>query len=125
MPVVIEKICKKHGWKFTGNAAIVPLPGGRAQAVQIQEFEADGEEMARFFTIIGSADILNETRLRAALRANANMGHGALAILEGQLAILDTFMLREADQDEVRASIEFMAQTADDYERLIFRTDEN
>ena len=39
--------------------------------------------------------------------------------------MVDTFLLREADQDEVRLAIEYLAKTADHYEKLIYGADEN
>ena len=39
--------------------------------------------------------------------------------------MVDTLMLSDADPGEVEASIRYLAQTADYYERVIFETDDH
>ena len=48
---------------------------------------------------------------------------GALAVREDQLIITEMFLLRDADDDEVRLSIEYLARTADTHEKHIYGTD--
>ena len=51
--------------------------------------------------------------------------HGALAIRDDSLILIDTFLLDHADQKEVRSSVEYLARRADGFERSIYKTDDN
>ena len=103
----------------------VPLDGGRTQMIERQVFHEDGEDYIRFFSVIGPITDFDERRFKAALRLNWTMLFGAFALFDDQLAIVDTFLIREADPDEVRLSVGHMAKTADRYEQLTFGTDKN
>jgi hypothetical protein len=123
LPNIFKKVCERNGWKCLGNKAEIPLSGGRKQQVEMQLFKHANEEMVRFLTEVGSVVSLNNERAIAALRVNANLPHGALAIAGEQLVLVDTFLLREADHDEVESSIRYLTEAADRYERLIYKTD--
>jgi hypothetical protein len=60
----------------------------------------------------------------AALRINARLAHGALAVRDDALVMIDTLMLEDADAAEIEASIGYLAETADYYEKVLFGTDE-
>ena len=64
-------------------------------------------------------------RLVTALRANDELAHGALAIRDEDLCLVDTLLIEDADVHAVAASIEFLARAADDYEEVLFGTDEH
>ena len=125
MSHLIQRICSHFEWTYAADHVVVPLPAGRHQKVFFEVSEQDGEEMLRLHTLIGEAAMLNEPRMRAALRLNYQMRFGAFAIRKEQLALVDTFLLREADRDEVMASMKYLAETADYYEDHIFGTDEH
>lgn len=122
---LIQAICKDNNWRETDAGVEIILDGGRTQLVSRATFTESGEEHLRLASIIGPADKLDDQRMRAALRLNANMRFGAFAILGQDFAVVDTFLLSEADQAEVRDSLLFLAQTADRYEQIVFGTDEN
>ena len=121
---MIETICRQASWSFHDERAQVPI-GERTQDVYVETFEEGGEEFARLVSRIGPASALNDQRLTAALRLNANMRFGALAIVGDDLSVVDTFLIREADLDEVRESMAYIAKTADRYENALFSADEN
>lgn len=125
IPEVFRRVCDANGWSLEGNEAQIILDGGRKQTVFLETFGHEGDEMARAYTIVGTADVLTPTRLSSALRLNSGLPYGALAIHEGKLVMADTFLLKDADEDEVKASILFIASSSDRYERLIYGTDEN
>jgi hypothetical protein len=122
---LIQKICTANGWHYDHGRAQLPLDGGRTQDIEFQTFTADGEEFVRLFSVIGPSAALDERRLMAVLRLNASMRLGAFAIVGDNLAVVDTFLVREADHYEVRHSLEYLAKTADRYEQVVFGTDDN
>ena len=123
-PSIFKSVCDKNGWPCEGGQAEITLAHGRRQFVFMEVFTFNDEEMIRFYTVVGRADMLTEVRLRAALGINFGLPYGALAIHRENLVLTDTFLVREADYDEVESSIRYIANTADRYERLIFDSDE-
>ena len=116
-------VCSREGWTREGNSATLLLPGGRHQRVQADLFEEDGEEILRLKSRVGPAAVLNEARLQSALRMNARLRFGAIAIDGEMLALVDTLLLREADADELRSSMLYLARKADELERGLFGDD--
>ena len=125
IPEVFQKVCDRSGWSLEGNEVQIAVDGGRQQTIRVETFDHEGGEMARAYTVVGSAEVLTPTRLESALRLNFGVPHGALAMHEGHLVMTDTFLVKDADHDEVKASILFIARAADRYEKLIYGTDEN
>ncbi len=125
LPRVFQEVFKKKGWSCAEDRVEIPLAEGRAQTVHVAAFEHEGHEMVRVYSAIGESDDLGQTRLVSALRLNFNMPHGALAINEDQLVVTDTFLLKDADADEIEASVSYLAETADRYEKFIYRTDQH
>ncbi len=122
---LFEKVCAKNNWSQSGDGAELVLPGGRKQRVLIQRFQHGSDDMARAYSVVGGAEEMSATRLTSALSLNFNLPYGALAIHGGKLVMTDTFLIRDADEGEVEASIRFLAETADRYEKQIYHTDEN
>ena len=54
---------------------------------------------------------------------NSRLRHGAIAILDDRMVLTDTFLRDHADAAEVFASVRYLAETADKYERLIYGGD--
>lgn len=125
IPEVFRKVCDSNGWPLEGNEARITIDGGRKQTVFVETFRHEGDEIARAYTVVGSADVLTPTRLESALRINFGLPHGALAVHAGKLVMTDTFLIDDADADEVKASILFISRASDRYEKLIYKTDEN
>jgi hypothetical protein len=120
---LFETVCSREGWSRDGNSAVLLLPGGRHQRVLADVFEEDGCEILRLYSHIGPAAVLNEARLQAALRMNARLRFGAIAIDGELLALVDTLLLRDADADELRSCILYLARKADELERGLFGSD--
>ena len=122
---IFKKVCEMKKWALQGDTIEILLDGDRMQKITIVPFKHNGVAMARAFSKIGSAEDLPEMRLKSALSLNFNMPHGALALNEGMLVLTDTFLLRDADEGEVAASLRYLAETADRYEKEIYGQDRN
>ncbi|MFN0060537.1 MAG: hypothetical protein ACKVX7_18935 [Planctomycetota bacterium] len=122
---VFKKICDKNGWQLVGDTATIGLGDGRKQSVHAEVVVDNDDELLRLYSVIGDAALLDEQRMSAALRLNAGLRHGAIAIRKQALVLTDTFLLREADHDEVKMSVQYLARMADQYEKTIYRTDKH
>jgi len=124
-PDICRRVCAERGWKLNPSGVHVPLAGARHQVVALELFDYEDEELVRLSSTIGEATKLTPVRLTIALRINAELAHGAFAVKDDHLMIVDTLMLEDADPAEFEASIRYLAQTADYYERVIFETDDH
>jgi hypothetical protein len=120
---VCERVCAQQGWELLPSGVVVKWQDGRHQVVFLEFFDFRGEELVRLCSTIGSAADLSTERLATALRVNATLVHGALAVRDEDLVVVDTMILRDADPGELEATIGYLAETADYYERMIFGTD--
>ena len=120
----LERVCRDRGWNLLPAGVHVSLPNDRGQLIEIEFFEFKTEELVRLFTTIGEVNGMSAVRLTVALRINAELAHGALAVHEDHLVMTDTLMLRDTDSAEIEASIGYLAENADYYERTIFETDQ-
>lgn len=120
---MFEAICQREGWARDGDGAIVPVAGGRRQRIAADVLDADGQPVLRVYTVVGRAAVLNQARLLAALRLNARFCHGAFAIRDEDLVMMDTFPLQGADAEEMRRSILYLTSKADEFERVLFGVD--
>jgi hypothetical protein len=123
MPELFQRICEQNGWAYEDGTATIRLAEDRQQVVHCDVFEAEDEELLRVYTIIGDFDKLTDVRIQAALSINAHLVHGALAVVDDQLVMVDTFRLAAADPEEVTRSIRFLAGKSDHYEKTMFGTD--
>ena len=121
---ICRRICEVQGWDLQPSGVHVPLEDGRHQVVALEIFEHERQELVRFSSTIGEAEKLTPVRLTIALRINAELAHGAFAVKDDQLVMVETLFLADADPGEIEASIGYLAQTADYYERVIFETDD-
>jgi len=121
---ILRRVCAERDWEITPNGVRVHFANGRQQLVELGFFEFREEDLIRLHTTIGSVDQLGTVRLTVALRMNAELAHGALAIIDDDLVMTETLMLDDADAGEIEASISYLAETADDYERRLFGTDQ-
>ena len=122
---ICRSVCEERGWELNPSGVHVLLDDGRHQVVALELFDHEDEELVRLSSTIGEAAKLTPVRLTIALRINAELAHGAFAVKDDHLMIVDTLMLDDADRGEVEASIRYLAQTADYYERVIFETDDH
>jgi len=121
---ILKRVCRNQGWDLLPTGVQVSWPNGRRQLIELKFFQFQREELVRLFTTIGDVDSMSAVRLTVALRINAELAHGCLAVKEDHLVMTDTLMLRDADAAEIEASISYLAETADYYEHSIFGTDQ-
>jgi hypothetical protein len=124
-PEICRSVCEARGWDLNPTGVHVPLDGGRHQIVSLEVFDHEDHELVRLMSTIGEASKLTPVRLTIALRINAELAHGAFAVKDDHLVMVETLLLADADPGEVEASIRYLAQTADYYERVIFETDDH
>jgi len=121
---ILKRVCRDQGWDLLPTGVQVSWPNGRRQLIELEFFEFKRQELVRLFTTIGEVESMSAVRLTVALRINAELAHGCLAVHEDHLVMTDTLMLRDADAAELEASIDYLAETADYYEKTIFETDQ-
>lgn len=121
---ICRRVCEQQGWELLPSGVHVKFRDGRHQIVSLEFFESEREELVRLYTMIGEIDGMDARRLVSALRINARLAHGALAVRDDALVMIDTLMLEDADAAEIEASIGYLAETADYYEKVLFGTDE-
>lgn len=120
-----REVCAQHEWELLPTGVLVQFGSGRHQLVRLEFFEYELEELVRFSSTIGSIESLSRERLVTALRVNADLAHGGLAIIDDELCMVDTLLIEGAESQAVAASIEYLAQSADEYERIIYGTDDH
>lgn len=120
---ICERVCEEQGWKLLPTGVQISGSDGRHQVVSLEFFEFDGSDLVRLYTTIGPANALAPARLALALQVNARLAHGALAVRDHDLIMTETLLLADADPGEIRASLEYLAETADYYEKIFFGTD--
>jgi hypothetical protein len=120
-----ERVCRDQGWSLLPTGVQIFGPDGRQQVVSLEFFEFEGNGLVRLYSIIGSTDDLGAERLALALQVNARLAHGALAVRDAELVMTDTLLLADADPGEISATLRYLAETADYYEKIFFGTDEH
>lgn len=121
---ICRRVCDEQGWELLPAGVRVRCANGRHQLVELEVFQHEREELVRLFTTIGAVDNMTPVRLTIALRINAELAHGAFAVKNDHLIMVETLMLDDADPGEIEAAVRYMAETADYYEKAIFETDE-
>ena len=122
---VCRGVCSERGWQLVPSGIRVPLPEGRHQLVELDFFEFAERPLVRLTTRIGGEDQLADVRLPLALRLNAELAHGAFALRDGELVMLDTLVLEDTDPGELEAVVGYLAEIADRYEARLFGRDEH
>ncbi len=122
---IYAEVCERRGWVSSSGQVDVKLDDGRHQIVRLEFFEHDGRELVRLATTIGSTRRIRTDKLADALRTNYRLPHGALAVHEDHLMMVDTLVVADADPGEVESSILFLAQMADQLEATMFGPDEH
>lgn len=118
-----EQVCEEAGWTASKGGVEVVFPDGRRQRVGLEFFDFEGSELVRFHTTIGSSERIEPLRLTTALRLNFGLPHGSLALKNELLVMVDTLLVKDADPDEIRATIRYLAETADHFEKTMFGGD--
>jgi hypothetical protein len=117
------EVCAARQWTSSQGQVDVKLDGGRHQVIRIEYFEYEGRELARLITTIGSTERIRADRLTHALRMNYGLPHGALAVKDDMLVMVDTLVVAFADAPEIEASVLYLAEMADRMEQSIFGPD--
>lgn len=123
---IVDSIAAACSWQVTdekgGSICIeVPTGNGRTQMVLItDDTDVADQQIARYWSVIGSATDIDFQRC---LEENAKLAYGAFALKDGQLVLMDTQLVQDADPMEVGASIGNLAAYADRYERDLFGVD--
>jgi hypothetical protein len=123
-PQLLTQVCQERNWELLHSGVQVSWANGRSQLVELEFFQFKDEDLVRLHTTIGQLGDLSPVRLKIVLRINADLAHGCLAIKNDDLVMTDTLMLRGAGYREIEASISYLAETADHYEKTIFETDQ-
>lgn len=121
---VLAAVCEERGWTRDKDTVVVPTEGGREQRVNVDAFEFEDEALVRFASGIGPTRHIESLHLTTALRLNYGLAHGALALRDEELVIVDTVLQDEPDAEEIDAVVEYLAEIADHFERTLFGTDE-
>jgi len=122
---VCRQVCEEQGWGRSANQIEVKFPEGRHQIVFLDFFDFEQEELVRLYTVIGSVKGMNPFKLTEALRLNFGLPHGALAVHDDKLVVIDTLMVEDADAGEVEASAAYLAEIGDHFEKTMFGSDAN
>jgi hypothetical protein len=120
---ICTEVCAGNGWALEGRRIDVPLDGGRHQKVSIEDFAFEGAALVRLVSTIGNAARVEPLRLVGALRINFGLPHGALAIRGDDLVMVDTVQPGRTEASELEASVRYLAETADRFERTMFGPD--
>ena len=124
---LVDSVSRLKGWKTVSDRGVVslaiPQSDHRQQLVAVSQFKNEGQEMLRFTTLIGKTDRLDDARLRSALKLNLRLPHGCLAVDGTQLVMTETRPLQTSTPETTGEALEFMARQADQYEKLIYKTD--
>ena len=118
-----RRVCEERGWELLASGVQISWEDGRHQLVEIEIFQNEDDELVRLYTTIGSIESLTPVRLTIALRINSELAHGAFAIKDEELIMVDTLLLSDAGSAEIGAAIRYLAETADYYEKAIFEQD--
>jgi hypothetical protein len=124
---LVDSVSKLRGWKTVndqdGVTLSIPQAGNRKQMVAVSQFKDEGQPMLRFITRIGKTDQLEPGRMGAALQLNLLLPDGCLAVDGTQLVMTETRPLKTSTPETTGDALEFLARQADQYEKLIYKTD--
>ena len=67
---------------------------------------------------------IDPLRLNTALHLNFGLPHGALALKNDRLTMVDTLLAEEPDREEIQVSLLYLAEVSDRLEASLFGTDE-
>lgn len=121
----LERAGQRHGWAVGKDRVEIPFPTGRHQTVHFELFDFESEARARLYTAIGSSVRIDPLRLTQALRVSFKLPHGALALRDDDLVMVDTLRVDAVDATELEATLRYLAETADHLEQTMFGGDEN
>lgn len=119
----LARVCERNQWTSDANTVDIGFDSGRRQSVRLEFFDFEEREIVRFFTTIGDAERIDPLRLSQGLRVTFGLPHGALALHKNDLVMVDTLMIADADDGEIEAILQYLAETADHFEQTMFGGD--
>ncbi|MCC6738325.1 MAG: hypothetical protein IT452_04720 [Planctomycetia bacterium] len=124
MRELLQKTVEQGKWiniRETGGSWLVTLDlkGGRKQQVVVTTFEEGGRQYGRLKSRIAPAAALSSQRPTMALRMNTGLTHGSLCIDGEDLVIQETLMLAETTPNHLLASLQYIGETADRFEKTM------
>jgi hypothetical protein len=120
---ILRMVCGQRGWELLPSGVNVTHTNGRHQVVMFEHFENAEHQLIRLVSMIGVSGEMSREQLVQALRANARLAHGALALNGDELCMTDTLSLEDSDPSEIESAVAYLAETADYYEQVLFGTD--
>jgi len=116
---VLSEVCERNGWRAGGSQVEIALADDRRRAVRLEFFDFEGRERARLYSELGNAEGIRPLRLTQALGITFGLPHGALALRNGDLVMVDTLPSDKPDALELEASLRCLAEQADHFERTL------
>jgi hypothetical protein len=95
------------------------LKGGRKQTVTLATFTEGGHEFGRLKSKIAPAKALSGERPTTALKMNANLTFGSLVVEGEDLIMQETLMIAETTPAHLLASLQYIGEMADRYEKML------
>lgn len=120
----LTRLGSARGWDVDGRFVTVAVAGGRTQTVRCEEVDEGDGLMLRVSTTVGDASELSASRLRAALGLNWRLRLGSLAIHAQTLKMTHFFPAKKVEDEALVEVVEYLALTADTYEKHLFGVDE-
>lgn len=91
--------------------------------VRAYPFDEDGRSYLRFYTSIGKITDLPKQILRTAMELNSSLTHGAFALFEGQVVLVDTMELEGGSPEEGARILGYLGRMADSFEKMVSGVD--
>ena len=124
MRELLKKTVEQGNWinlRETGGSWLITLDlkGGRKQQVTLTTFKDGGHEFGRLKSKIAPAKALSGERPTSALRMNAGLTFGSLVVEGDDLIMQETLMLTETTPAHLLASLQYIGEMADRYEKVL------
>ncbi|MCE9582503.1 MAG: hypothetical protein K8T20_08430 [Planctomycetes bacterium] len=121
---LLKKTVDQGKWinlRESGGSWIISLDlkGGRKQTVTLSTFSEGGHEFGRLKSKIAPAKALAGERPTAALKMNANLTFGSLVVEGEDLIMQETLMVAETTPAHLLASLQYIGEMADRYEKML------
>jgi len=116
---VLSEVCERNGWRVAGNQVEIALAGDRHRAVRLEFFDFEGRERARLYSELGNAEGIRPLRLTQALGITFGLPHGALALRNDDLVMVDTLPADAPDALELETSLRHLAEQADHFAQTL------
>ena len=127
LDLFVKALADESHWPVTRDGEAytitVPLKEGRSQNVRLEGLETKKLRLVRFTSPVGPASDLSGERPLSALKLNAELALGALAVSGKNLVVTDTVLLDGANAKALVATLLYLAEQGDRYEKLLYGQD--